>query len=112
MQVGYHGPAFAHVFDPAQGFGPFERCQHIGTPERNEGAVDAGSPADVAEDGAAPLGHAVDLALLDVVAGPDQCVGHDHPGQDHTLAADTGQKQTPRLVRHALAPQVPDRESE
>src|SRR6185369_17609038 len=61
--------AFARlqIRQPAQAFRPFERDQDVDLAFRDGRRPDARAEADVAEHGAAALGHAVHFALLDLV---------------------------------------------
>ena len=58
------------------------------------GGIDLLAPADLGGHAAAPLGHAVDLALLDIVAGLHEAVGHDLGDQDGALTAYAAQQHT------------------
>ena len=72
----------------AQGLHRLEREEHVGGAGRDERRVDLVAEAQVAGHAAAALGHAVDLALLDVVALGQGDAAEHVAGEHHALAAD------------------------
>ena len=87
----------------ADGFHLLQRHHDVGLTLAEHGAIDLLAPADLRGHAAAALGHAVYLALLDVIAGLHKAVGHDLGDQDGALTAHTYQQAAFHIV-HVTSP--------
>ena len=79
------------VVDVPERLQKLEGEEEIDFAVRDEGRIDLLAVPEMGGDIAASLRHAVDLALLHVIARFDKDMGKDVAREDRTLAADTGE---------------------